>query len=304
MADRRAISRRPKKGPSHGVWAHGLQLSPYPHMGPIWATHIARAHIKKHEQTLLIFPKLRAHNARAHNVRPHCAPIWVIWGPLNPYGFMGSHMGPHTAALVEKWARAMSGRTTLPRALERFYFEPSGGRTSESPTISTFPSRFSSSGRFSLASARESGASNRPPLSRANHDALSRHQTQRTPGVIRPHPNRALSGEIQKLGKKKRPTLTIKKQGLLFIRPAGKNTSSSVRSKKKIPEEGALSNKKRGSRRIKRPALFRVDAPMRVARAWLSAAASIASQLRAPAALMRSISSWSRAYMTRSMACR
>jgi hypothetical protein len=87
----------------------------------------------------------------------------VIWGPLTPYGFIGSHMGPHTAALVEKGARAMSGRTTLSRALESFFLQTKR-RSNESPTISTSPSRFSSSGRFSLASARE-------------YEAFSRHQT-------------------------------------------------------------------------------------------------------------------------------
>ena len=157
---------------------------------PISRAHIAhpqcaptmRAHIKKHEQTLLIFPKLRAHVAppqgaptsRAHNVRSHCAPIWVIWGPLTPYGFIGSHMGPHTAALVEKGARAVGGRTTLSRALESFYFEPSGGRTS--PRQFQPPPLDSLLRRFSRASARESGASNRPPLSRANHETRAAQQ--------------------------------------------------------------------------------------------------------------------------------
>jgi hypothetical protein len=46
--------------PQHGVWAHGLQLSTYPRMR---------------------------------------APTMRILGPLTQCGLLGSHMGPHTAAL-------------------------------------------------------------------------------------------------------------------------------------------------------------------------------------------------------------
>jgi hypothetical protein len=59
--------------------------------------------------------------------------------------------------------------------------------------------------------------------------------------VIRPHQT-GLSQEKSKSSKKKnRPTLSIKKQGLLFIRPAGKNTSSSGRSQKINPRGGGHS---------------------------------------------------------------
>ena len=156
MADRRAVSRRPKKGPPHGVWAHGLQLSPYPHMGPLWATHIARPQrARPHEEARINPAHLSqiarprcAPTRRAHIARPQCAltlrahmgdmgsthPVWVHWFP---YG------APHGG----------SGRKRSPRG-ERSHYSLKGPReflfrtkrrSNESPTISTSPSRFSSS---------------------------------------------------------------------------------------------------------------------------------------------------------------
>ena len=118
-----------------GSWAPAEPISPYgalmgdPYCAPTMRAPTEEARINPAHLSQIARPRC-APTRRAHNVRSHCAPIWVIWGPLTPYGFIDSHMGPHTAALVEKGARAVSGRTTLSRALESFYFEPSGGRTS------------------------------------------------------------------------------------------------------------------------------------------------------------------------------
>jgi hypothetical protein len=187
MADRRAVSRRPKKGPSHGVWAHGLQLSPYPHMGPLWATHIARPQCARPHEEARINPAHLSQIARprcaptrrAHIARPQCAltlrahmgdmgsthPVWVHWFPYGaPHGGSGRKRSPRG-----EWSHySLKG----PR---EFLFRTKR-RSNESPTISTSLSRFSSSGRFSLASVRESGASNRPPLSRANHETRAAQQ--------------------------------------------------------------------------------------------------------------------------------
>ena len=181
MADRRAVSRRRSKtGPPHGVWAHGLQLSPYPHMGPIWATHIARPQCARPHKEARTNPAHLSHIARPQCARPQCAltmrahmgdmgsthPVWVHGFPYGaPYGDSGRKRSP----------RGERSRSSL-KGPREFLFRTKR-RSNESPTILTSPSsRFSSSGRFSRASARESGASNRPPLSRANHETRAAQQ--------------------------------------------------------------------------------------------------------------------------------
>ena len=143
MADRRAVSRRPKKGPPHGVWAHGLQLSPYPHMGPLWATHIARPQCARPHEEARINPAHLSQIARprcaptrrAHIARPQCAltlrahmgdmgsthPVWVHGFPYgSPHGDSGRKRSP----------RGERSHYSLKGPREFFFLEPSGGRTS------------------------------------------------------------------------------------------------------------------------------------------------------------------------------
>ena len=167
-----------------GSWAPAEPISPYgalmgdPYCAPTMRAPTEEARINPAHLSQIARPRC-APTRRAHIARPQCAltlrahmgdmgsthPVWVHWFPYGaPHGGSGRKRSPRG-----EWSHySLKG----PR---EFLFRTKR-RSNESPTISTSLSRFSSSGRFSLASVRESGASNRPPLSRANHETRAAQQ--------------------------------------------------------------------------------------------------------------------------------